>query len=82
MIELVLLLPVATASVEKIFSDMKIVKTDRRNWMGDEWLNDSLVIYSERSIFATVSNERILTRFQNMDTRRSQLSRLADASAT
>ncbi|XP_047979529.1 zinc finger MYM-type protein 1-like [Salvia hispanica] len=73
---------IATASVEKIFSDMKIVKTDRRNWMGDEWLNDSLVIYSERSIFTTVSSERILTRFQNMDTRRSQSSRLADASAT
>ncbi|XP_042016240.1 uncharacterized protein LOC121764253 [Salvia splendens] len=82
LIEFVLLLPVATASVERVFSDMKIVKTDRQNRMGDEWLNDSLVIYSERSIFATVSNERILTRFQDIDTRRSQLSRLTDASAT
>ena len=50
--------------------------------MGDDWLNDRLVIYRERSIFALVSNERILTHFQDMDTRRSQLSQLTDASAT
>ncbi|XP_042041148.1 zinc finger MYM-type protein 1-like [Salvia splendens] len=34
------------------------------------------------SIFASVSNERILKRFQDMDTRRNQLSRLTDARAT
>ncbi|XP_042396479.1 uncharacterized protein LOC121986586 [Zingiber officinale] len=43
MIELALVLPVATASVERVFSAMKIVKTDLRNIMGDEWMNDSLV---------------------------------------
>ncbi|XP_042467455.1 uncharacterized protein LOC122050630 [Zingiber officinale] len=40
--ELALVLPVATASVEQVFSAMKIVKTDLHNRMGDEWMNDSL----------------------------------------
>ncbi|XP_042056081.1 uncharacterized protein LOC121800619 [Salvia splendens] len=81
-IELVLILPVATAAVERVFSAMKFVKTDLRNRIGDEWLNDTLVVYNERSIFASVSNERILKRFQDMDTRRNQLSRLTNAIAT
>ncbi|KAL9665259.1 hypothetical protein QQ045_020674 [Rhodiola kirilowii] len=48
LIELALLLPVATASVERVFSGMKYVKNDLRNKMGDEWLNDSLVVFVER----------------------------------
>ncbi|XP_042437288.1 zinc finger MYM-type protein 1-like [Zingiber officinale] len=39
MIELALVLPVATASVERVFSAMKTVKTDLHNRMGDEWMN-------------------------------------------
>ena len=77
-----MILPVVTASVERVFSAMKFVKTDLRNRMRDEWLNDSLVVYNERSIFASVSNERILKRFQDMDTRRNQLSWLTDARVT
>lgn len=77
MIELALLLPVATASVERVFSAMNIVKKDLRNKMGDEWMNDSMVVYIERDIFATIPNELILKRFQNMETRRTQLSRFS-----
>ncbi|XP_042032225.1 uncharacterized protein LOC121778900 [Salvia splendens] len=77
LIKLVLLLPVATASVERVFSAMKFVKSELRNRMGDDWLNDSLTVYSENEVFATIPNERILSRFQKMDTRRSQLSRIA-----
>ena len=36
LVELALLLPVATTSVERIFSAMKDVKTDLRNRIGDE----------------------------------------------
>ena len=75
LVELTLLLPVATASVEKVFSAMKAVKTDLRNRMGDEWLNDSLVVSIEKEIFDSIDNELILNRFQNMDSRRNQLSR-------
>ena len=35
-IELTLILPVATVSVERIFSAMKIIKTDLRNKVSDE----------------------------------------------
>ena len=80
LVELALLLPVATTSVERVFSAMTYVKTDLRNKMGDEWLNDSLVVFIEREIFATIDNEAILNRFQNMDTRRNQLSRTTKTS--
>ena len=75
LVELTLLLPVATTSVEKVFSAMKAVKTDLRNRMRGEWLNDSLVVYIENEIFDSIDNELILNRFQNMDSRRNQLSR-------
>ena len=75
LVELALLLPVATASVEKVFSAMKAVKIDLRNRMGNEWLNDSLVVNIEKEIFDSIDNELILNRFQNMDSRRNQLSR-------
>ncbi|XP_042467270.1 zinc finger MYM-type protein 1-like [Zingiber officinale] len=73
MIELALVLPVATASVERVFSAMKTVKTDLRNRMGDEWMNDSLVVYIEKDIFSTIENEQILQHFQQMQSRRIQL---------
>ena len=40
LIRLALTLPVATASVERVFSAMNIIKTDLLNKMGDDWLND------------------------------------------
>ncbi|XP_042460249.1 zinc finger MYM-type protein 1-like [Zingiber officinale] len=73
LIELTLILPVVIASVERVFSAMKIIKTDLRNRMGDEWMNDSLVVYIEKDIFATIENEQILQHFQQMNTRRIQL---------
>ena len=75
LVELTLLLPVATISVERVFFVMKAVKTDLRNRMRGEWLNDSLVVYIENEIFDSIDNELILNRFQNMDSRRNQLSR-------
>ena len=36
-----------TTSVERVFSAMKAVKTDLRNRMRGERLNDSLVVYKE-----------------------------------
>ena len=38
LIKLTLILPVATSSVERIFSAMKIIKTDLRNKISDDWL--------------------------------------------
>ncbi|XP_041995704.1 uncharacterized protein LOC121745822 [Salvia splendens] len=72
-IELALILPVATTSAERTFSPMKTIKTDLRNRMGDEWMNDSLVVYIEKDIFSTIDYEPILQRFQSMKIRRIQL---------
>jgi hypothetical protein len=70
LIELVLILPVATASVERIFSAMSLIKTDLRNKMGDEWLNDLMICYTEKHIFRSISNEKIIRRFEDMKKRR------------
>ncbi|XP_055959769.1 uncharacterized protein LOC126657112 [Mercurialis annua] len=76
LIELALVLPVATASVERAFSAMNIIKTDLRNKMGDEFLSDNLSCYIEKAIFLKIDNESILQRFQAMQTRRMQLPRI------
>jgi hypothetical protein len=73
LIKLSLLLPVATAVVERVFSATHIVKSRLRNRMGDKWMNDSLVVYIEKDIFDKIDIEAIMKRFQNMKTRREQL---------
>ncbi|KAK1591673.1 hypothetical protein Q3G72_011480 [Acer saccharum] len=73
LLTLALLLPVATAIVERVFFAMNIVKTNLRNRMGDEWLNDSLLTYVEKDIFDTIDRETIMQRFQNMKPRRGKL---------
>nr|KYP35117.1 hypothetical protein KK1_043870 [Cajanus cajan] len=69
-LELALILPVATASVERVFSAMNIIKNRMRN---DEWLNDCLVTYIEREVFDSIENEQIIQCFQTMKARREQL---------
>ena len=66
LIELTLILPVATASVERIFSAMSIIKTDLRSKMGDEWLNNLMICYNEKEIFRKICNEKIKKRFEEM----------------
>ncbi|RXH83072.1 hypothetical protein DVH24_003570 [Malus domestica] len=43
-VKLTLILPLATASVKRDFSVMNIVKNPHHNMMGDQWLNDSLIV--------------------------------------
>ena len=73
LLTLALILPVATASVERVFSAMNIVKNRLRNRMGDEWMNDNLIVYIEKDIFDKVDNEVIMQRYQRMKPRREQL---------
>jgi len=73
LLKLVLLLPIATASVERVFSAMKVVNSSLCNKMGDEWLDDHLVTYIERDVFLTINNDVILAHFQQMDKRRYSL---------
>ena len=73
LIELILILLVATALVERIFLAMSIIKTNLRSKMGDGWLNDLMICYSEKEIFRKIGNEKIKKRFQEMKKRRTLL---------
>ncbi|XP_076916478.1 uncharacterized protein LOC143576220 [Bidens hawaiensis] len=73
LIKLSLVFPVAMASVERCFYSMENVKTDSRNRMGDEYMNDSCICYIEREFLQQVSVEEVMQRFQKMKTRKEQL---------
>jgi hypothetical protein len=47
LLKLVLFLQVATASVERVFSAMALIKTKLRNKLGDSLLDDCLVTFIE-----------------------------------
>ena len=61
------------ATVERSFSAMKYIKNELRNGMGDQWMNDYLVVYIEKDVVCSIDNKIIIQRFQNMKTRRRQL---------
>ncbi|XP_070009550.1 uncharacterized protein [Nicotiana sylvestris] len=48
LVKLALLLPVATATIERAFSAMKFIKNDLRNRMDDDFLGGCIVPYVER----------------------------------
>jgi hypothetical protein len=64
------LLPVATTSVERVFSPMNTMKTNLRTTMGDQLLNDCLVIYIEREIFKKVTDDNVIKIFMTVRRRR------------
>jgi hypothetical protein len=70
LLKLALTLPVATATVERCFSAMKIVKSALRNKIGDEFLSFSLICYIEKEQLDTISNQIIVDRFHKMQGRR------------
>ncbi|PIA28476.1 hypothetical protein AQUCO_06900034v1 [Aquilegia coerulea] len=60
LIKLSLILPVVTATVERDFSAMNIIKNRLQNQMGDEWLNDCLVTYIEKDVFDTICDGDVI----------------------
>ncbi|KAM3335072.1 hypothetical protein ACQJBY_029464 [Aegilops geniculata] len=75
LVELALILPVATATVERAFSGMSIIKTGLRNKMGDDWMNHRMVCYIERDVFVSIEESKIIERFQGYRTRKGILPR-------
>ncbi|XP_048498209.1 uncharacterized protein LOC125496715 [Beta vulgaris subsp. vulgaris] len=73
LIKLMLILLVATTSVERVFSAMTCVKIKLRNSMGDQFMNDCLVTFIEKEVFLQVPDEKIIDHFQNMKTHRMNL---------
>ena len=68
LLKLVLILPVLTVTVERVFLAMKYVNNRLRNRMRDQRMNDCLVTYIENDVVASVDNEAIIQRFQHMKT--------------
>ena len=69
LIRLVLTLPVSTATTERAFSAMKLVKTRLRNKMEDGFLRDCLLIYIEKELAVGFSTDDIIDEF-NTESRR------------
>ncbi|KAL4280597.1 hypothetical protein GQ457_03G014240 [Hibiscus cannabinus] len=63
LLKLALVLPVATASMERTFFAIHFIKNRLRNRMGDEWLNEYLVSFIEKDVFDNVDNEKIIQRY-------------------
>jgi hypothetical protein len=57
---LALLLLVSTASVERTFSVMNIIKRELHNKIEDDWLNDLMVCYTEKETFKFINDELII----------------------
>jgi hypothetical protein len=66
LLKLVLVLPVAIVSVERAFLAMNYVKNKLRNIIGDQLLNDCLVIFIEREFFKQVKDDVVIAHFQSM----------------
>ena len=70
LLKLVLLLPVAMASVERIFSAMASVKTKKINKLGDALLDDCLVTFIEWDIFFEMDKNDVIETFRKFRDRR------------
>ena len=66
-------LPVSTASSERLFSTLKIIKTSLRNKMEDEFLANSLLVNIEGEIAEKYSYDDILVHFTDAKKRRADL---------
>ena len=65
-----LTLPVSTATIERAFSAMKLLKTRLRNRMEDELLVDNMIVYIEKEIAGNLTVEMIMDEFYSMKNRR------------
>ncbi|KAL5832558.1 hypothetical protein ACOSQ3_016232 [Xanthoceras sorbifolium] len=69
---LVLTLSVSTASTERAFSTMKLLKTPLHNKMEDDFLTGCMVIYIEREIADTIDLEYIIDEFNCIKSRKTK----------
>ena len=63
LITLVHTLLVSTATTERTFSAMNIIKNRLRNMMEDDFLMDSMILYIEKEIVAKFGTESIIDDF-------------------
>ena len=63
LLRLVITLPVSTATTERAFSAMKLIKTRLRNRMGDDFLRHYMILYIGKEIAAKISVDEIIKLF-------------------
>jgi len=73
LIRLILTLSVSTATTERVFSAMKIVKTRLHNQMEDDFLANYLIVYIEKKIVERFTIDMITDDFYFIKERRAQL---------
>ena len=73
LLKLVLILPVATASVERCFSAMNVVKKKLCNKIGDQFMSDCLTCYVEKEMFSPISNDVVFDLFKAIKDRKGKL---------
>ncbi|KAK9748526.1 hypothetical protein RND81_02G064200 [Saponaria officinalis] len=71
---LILTLPVSTATTERAFSSMKIIKRRLRNKMNDEFLDDLMVLYIQRRYADNIENDKVIAEFELSGSRRVKFS--------
>ena len=49
---------------------MALIKADSHSKMGDDWTNHLMICYIEKEIFRSISNGKIIQRFEEMKKRR------------
>jgi hypothetical protein len=64
LLKLLLILLIATASVERCFSAMNVVKKKLCNKMGDQFMSGCLICYVEKDIFSAISNDAVIDLFK------------------
>ena len=70
LLSLVIILPITSASAERTFSALKIIKNRLRSKMGDSWLVDCITINVEKEIAKSLKKEDIIKFWENMSSRR------------
>lgn len=72
LLKLVLVMAVATASVERCFSRMKIVKTVLRNRIGDDFMNYCIISFLEQRLLYSTPRKDVIDYFLKMKEHRGQ----------
>ena len=70
MVKLVVTLLISTATIERAFSAMNVIKIYLRNKMEDELLSDAMMLFIERDIAATISTDSFIDDFEDLKRQR------------
>ena len=70
LLRLLVTLPVSTATAERAFFSLKIIKSRLRNRMEDDYLADSMLVQIEREIALKISYDDVIAEFKAKKNRR------------